>query len=75
MEREHAQVLGRHDPVDIALLNHGGAVDAQDQIEQAARIQTRRVAIGIEDDATLHGGIENVVEMQLPRELIDHLGE
>src|SRR5258708_33489665 len=38
-------------------------------------MQIRGVAIGVENDGALHGGVEDVVEMKRAGELIDDLGE
>ena len=51
-----------HDEV-IAFLDHGGAVDTEDQIEQSAGIHVGGAAVGIQDDAAFHRGIEDVVDL------------
>src|SRR6185369_18096977 len=55
-QRHLGRVLERYDAVDLALLNHGGAVDAQDQIQQAARVQVGGAAVGIQHHAAAHRG-------------------
>ena len=75
MQRELRGIFQRHDAIDIAFLHHAGSVDAQDQLEQIAGIQILGIAVGIQNDRAFHGGIENVVDVKLAGELIDHLGE
>ena len=65
----------RNDTVDLTLLHHSEAVDAQDHVEHIARIQILRLAVGIERDGALHAGIDLDIDLQLARELVDHFGE
>ena len=65
----------RDDAIQLALLHHAEAVDPQNGFQQRARVDILRFAVGVEDDAAFDARIENVVDLELLRQQIDHFGE
>jgi hypothetical protein len=65
----------RHDAVQIALLYHAESVDAQNGFQQRAGVDILGFAVGIQDHAALDARIQNVVDLELARQQVDHFGE
>src|SRR5260370_34129537 len=65
----------RNDAVKIALLHHAESIDAQDGLQQRARVDIFGLTVGVENDAAFHPGVQDVVDLELAREQIDHFGK
>ena len=65
----------RNDAEYLTLLDHSEAVDAQNHVEQIARIEVARLAPGIERNGAFHARIDLDVDFQLARELFHHFGK
>ena len=71
-QRHAGDVHHGHDVVQITGLHHGEAIHVQDRIEHFARVYVLVLTVGIQGDATLHAGVQDVVDLGQPRELLDH---
>ena len=64
----------RHDPEDIARLHHGQIVHPQNRFQQRAQVHRVHHAESVNGDRTaFYRGIQHVVDLQLPRQDVDHI--
>ncbi len=59
--------------VQIAHLDHRRPIDAQDHVQQGARVDVLHFAVGVQDDAALHLRVEHVVDLENARQLVHYL--
>ena len=63
----------RDDAIELALLDHSIAIDAEDRLQQRPGVDVLGVPVSIQDHAALDSGIENVIQFELARQQIDNL--
>ena len=68
-------LIQRNDAVQVALLDHSVTVDAQNCLHERPRVYVLNVAIGVENDTAFYARIEDVVQLQLARQHVDHFGQ
>ncbi len=75
LNRQPRRVRQRHDAMDLPDRHHRESVDAQDHVEQRPQVEVFGLAPGVQVHAPAHARIEDVVDLQLPADGIDHFGE
>src|SRR5579862_4632924 len=64
-----------HNAEQVPLLDHSESVDAQNGLEQRTGVDVLGFSVRVQDDAALDARIQNIVDLKLPRQKVDHFGE